>query len=92
MVRADDAARARLYLDELAAGIDPRRARTQATAGREQERAVVFRAVADAYQTRHLQYLDRGLDQWRYIDYELLWPENKRDSWREKPVYQDHCR
>ncbi len=79
-------ARAKLYLDELAAGVDPRERERKQREAEERVQTSTFRAVADLYQTRHLQHLDRGLDQWRYIDRELLWPENKRDSWRSKPI------
>jgi integrase len=79
-------AKAKVYLDELATGNDPRERERKQRQAEERVRTSTFRAVADLYQIRHLQYLDRGLDQWRYIDYELLWPENKRDSWRDKPI------
>jgi integrase len=78
--------RAKAYLHELVAGIDPRERERKQVDADQQERAHAFRAVVDLYQTRHLQHLDRGLDAWRYIDRELLWPDDERVSWRDRPI------
>jgi len=73
-------------LDELLSGIDPRERERRLREAQERERAHTFRAVADLYHVRHLQHLDTGLDYWRYIDNELLWPRYNRDAWRDKPI------
>jgi integrase len=78
--------KARAVLDELTSGVDPRERERKEREAEERRNASTFRAVADLYHVRHLQHLDRGLDWWRYIDNEILWPHNKRDSWKDKPI------
>ena len=77
-------ARAKEYLDQLSTGVDPRLPKQQEAD--EQDRANVFHAVADLYHTRHLQHVGNGLNTWRYIDRELLWPRKGQASWRNKLI------
>jgi hypothetical protein len=73
-------AKAKAVLEDLASGLDPRERDRLEREAQERETANTLRAVADLYHVRHLQFLDRGLDWWRAIDNEVLWPRNHRDS------------
>jgi len=79
-------AKANAVLEELASGVDPRDRERVEREAKGHETANTFRAVADLYHVRHLQFLDRSLDWWRAIDNEILWPRNHRDSWRARPI------
>src|SRR5262249_52441021 len=78
--------RAKEYLEELAAGVDPRERERKQLEAHQKEIAHTFRSAADVYHKRHLQNLDTGLDSWSYIENEILWTRFYKDIWRDRQI------